>query len=144
MDKPIEAVMAFTAFLLAFSFVYALGSALYAAGINSHLSPYLQGIAETAASSIVLVNGNSSSAWSSWQPPPPNSSYLTIAQPAWAGQAKISVYVKATCYPSPDGAPIWTRSNFPPSGAPAGAGRAYRFVLLDDGTAVKLEVRAVG
>ncbi|MCS7097828.1 MAG: hypothetical protein NZ922_02490 [Candidatus Methanomethyliaceae archaeon] len=140
MDKPIEMVMAFTIFLLAFFFVYTIGLGLYTAGINAKISSILTSMAEATASTIILQNGASSSLWQLWNPeiiPTINiihPSYLII---------KPKISLKATCF-GDEGEILWIKGSEAKTEVKTPIGSAFRFLILDNGNAVKLEVYIIG
>ncbi|MDH5807266.1 MAG: hypothetical protein QE159_06075 [Candidatus Verstraetearchaeota archaeon] len=133
MEKPIEMIMAFSIFLLAFSITYTISNGLYIAGINSHLSKFYSYYAESLASTIVLINGNSSSLWKNWIP----QNYIKITS-SW--DFKFKIIIRTTCFKLNEDKIeiIWIKENELFSSKVIG--KAYRFIILDDGTALKLEV----
>lgn len=138
MDKPLEMTMAFLVFTLAFSFVYLMASLIYASHVNSILHQVHVGYAEATASFIALTNGNSSSNWQSWTPQDPR---CINATSPWS--LNVKTVVRATCFRLNGTLEVlWSKESSPP--LPKPFGRAYRFIALDDGSAVKLEVLTYG
>lgn len=133
MDKPVEMIMAFVIFLLAFSLTYTISNVFYITELNSHLSRFYSNYAESLASTIVLMNGNSSSLWKNWTP----KDCIEIKFP-W--EIKFKAIIRATCFKLNEGNVeiIWIKENEPL--LLKAIGKAHRFIILDDGTALKLEV----
>jgi len=132
MDQAVEAVLVMSAFTIALSIVYFGGAAIYASSINAQLAPASDSAASIVASTIVIQNGNSSQAWSAWTPSSDPSAYGLLQGTA--------IYINATCFTVSDKqvTVMWSRAT--PTSVTGSAGRADRFVVLDDGSAVRLEV----
>jgi len=133
MDQAVEAVLVMSAFTIALSIVYFGGAGLYASSINAQLMPASDSAASIVASTIAIQNGNSSQAWSSWVP--------SSVPSAYGLPQGTAVYINATCFTVGDNGQlmvVWSKAT--PTSVTGAAGRADRFIVLDDGTALRLEV----
>lgn len=135
MDKSIEMVMAFMIFLLAFSFVSTIGLGLYTAEINVKISSILMSMAEATASAIILKNGVNSSLWELWNPEA--ISTINIIYPSYL-MITSKITVKVTCF-GDEGEILWIKGNEVKTPIVS----IFRFLILDNGNAVKLEVYVI-
>jgi hypothetical protein len=133
MDQAVEAVLVMSAFTVALTVVYFGSASLYASSISAQLAPALDSAASVVASTIAIQNGNSSQAWSSWVPSADPSAYGLLQG--------TGVYINATRFTVNNGqvTVLWSKAT--PTSVTGAAGRADRFIVLDDGTAVRLEVK---
>jgi hypothetical protein len=134
MDQAVEAVLVMSAFTVALTVVYFGSASLYASSISAQLAPALDSAASIVASTVMMQNGNSSSSWFSWAP---------SADPSAYGLPQgTAVYINATCFTIGDNKQLmvaWSKATA--TAAAGAAGSAHRLIVLDDGTALKLEVR---
>ncbi|MBC7106378.1 MAG: hypothetical protein H5T97_10585 [Firmicutes bacterium] len=135
MDQAVEAALVTCAFITAVCLAYSVTAALYASAVSAQLAPGLDSAASIVASTIAAQNGNSSSAWSSWTPPQDPTAYGLPQGTA--------LYVNATCFAvdanSGQVTVLWSKAT--PTPIAGAAGTANRFIIMDDGTAVRLDVR---
>jgi hypothetical protein len=130
MDQALEAAIAMSIFIIVFSLVIFTTSILCSSYINNQLYSIKNSLASIIASIILIQNGVSSNSWES---------YSLLIDHDFLDN--ISYYVNITCFSIKNGEllKLWSKSNgFIINDS---VGEAYRFIILDNGNTIRLEVK---
>ncbi len=130
MDQALEMAIVMSIFIIAFSIVIFTTSILCSYYIDNQFSSIKDSIASIIASIILIQNGISYDSWNSWN------SLIN-----YEFLENTSFHINITCFSikNEELLVLWNKT----SGIEINneMGRAYRFIILDNGNAIKLEVK---
>jgi hypothetical protein len=130
MDQALEMAIVMSIFIIAFSIVIFTTSVLCSYYINTQFHSIKDSIASIIASIILIQNGISYNSWESWTP------LINYSL------SDNTYHINVTCFSIKNGELLllWNKTN----GIEINddMGNSYRFIILDNGNAIKLEVRA--
>ncbi|RZN55884.1 MAG: hypothetical protein DSO09_02870 [Candidatus Methanomethylicota archaeon] len=129
MDQALEMAIVMSIFIIAFSIVIFTTSVLCSYYINTQFHSIKDSIASIIASIILIQNGISYNSWESWTP---------LINYSLSGN---TYHINVTCFSIKNGELLllWNKTNGIEINDDMGS--SYRFIILDNGNAIKLEVR---
>jgi hypothetical protein len=129
MDQALEMAIVMSIFIIAFSIVIFTTSVLCSYYINTQFHSIKDSIASIIASIILIQNGISYNSWESWTP------LINYSL------SDNTYHINVTCFSIKNGELLllWNKTNGIEINDDMGS--SYRFIILDNGNAIKLEVR---
>jgi hypothetical protein len=129
MDQALEMAIVMSIFIIAFSIVIFTTSVLCSYYINTQFHSIKDSIASIIASIILIQNGISYNSWESWTP---------LVNYSLSDN---TYHINVTCFSIKNGELLllWNKTNGIEINDDMGS--SYRFIILDNGNAIKLEVR---